>query len=57
MRAVARGACVIIFVFVLLMPASAGAQSPAYDFSVSPSPPNQGEEATFTPLLNAKTLY
>ena len=37
-----------MFLFVLLMPASAGAQSPAYDFSVSPNPPNQGEEATFT---------
>jgi PKD repeat protein len=38
----------MVFVVVLLMPASAGAQSPGYDFSVSPNPPNQGEEATFT---------
>jgi PKD repeat protein len=48
MRAAARGACVLVFVLFLLLPASAGAQSEGYDFSVSPNPPNQGEEATFT---------
>jgi len=48
MGVVARGACVLIFVLALLLPASAGAQSDGYDFSVSPNPPNQGEEATFT---------
>ena len=37
-----------MLLLVLLLPASAGAQSPAYDFSVSPDPPEQGEEATFT---------
>ncbi len=37
-----------MLLLVLLLPASAGAQSPAYDFSVSPDPPEQGEQATFT---------
>src|SRR5215210_3666536 len=48
MGKLARGVCASIFVLVLLLPASAGAQSDGYDFSVSPNPPNQGEEATFT---------
>jgi PKD repeat protein len=48
MAAVARGACALVFLLFLLLPASAGAQSADYDFIVSPNPPNEGEEATFT---------
>ena len=48
MGMMARGRAALVVLLVLVAPAAASAQSPAYDFTVSPNPPNVGQEATFT---------
>lgn len=49
MGSMVRGAslAVVVTILLLLVPASAGAQTVAYDFTVSPNPPNVNQVATF----------
>ena len=55
MGVMARGGAALIVPLVLLASAGAHAQSLSYDFSVSPNPPNVGEEATFSLLPASAT--
>ena len=51
----ARGVLAGMCVLMLLVPASAGAQAVAYDFSVNPNPPNEDQATTFGLLPQSAT--